>query len=155
MRSFKFVYSDYPKALLVPFMAMVMFFSALLFILLVAPVHLIGSLYLESPLYFRDTAVYLWLLSSLLGVPLALYFLKRACDNFKEGKRIGREKEKLRVSDLAVILLVGLPLGFYAGMFLTPFSIFFTRNSILLFFGVPTAFSLGCWAILKKLKRII
>jgi len=132
-----------------------MFFSALLFILLIAPVHLIGSLYSDSPLYFRDTAVSLWVLSSLLGVPLALYFLKRVCDNFKEEKRSEREKEKLRVSDLAVIFLVGLPLGFYAGLFLTPFSVFFTRDSILLFFGVPAAFSLGCWLILKKLKRII
>jgi len=41
MRRFRFAYSDYP-ALLVSFIALVMFFSALLFILLVAPVHLIG-----------------------------------------------------------------------------------------------------------------
>lgn len=150
----KLLISSHPKIFLIPFIALVLFFSILLFLVLMAIVHFIGFSLLEVEYsFYRDMALYLWIVSSIIAVPIALYYLNRMCGKCRlEKKPKKRKKEEIRASSLFSLFLIGLPFGYYINSFiLIPQSIFFTKYQFLLILGPPMFFSLFCFFFLRRL----
>jgi len=120
---FSFLYSPYPKALLVPFIALVLFFSMMLFVILSLGLQFTGFTVIGESYYsYADTLMYAWIVSSIIGVILSLYYLGKLQKHFLKEKPMEKKrkskKEEMGVLNLLGVFFVGTPFGIYIASFL-------------------------------------